>query len=258
MISINGRPLEVTHFPDGTSQIWKLDEWLLKETNYMLVEWKFDHEGEFMQLVQLKYLLEDYDIKASLKLPYLPYGRQDKNISNDKTFGLIPFAQLINFLDFQDVIIVDPHSEVALQLINDSRAFYPVKELEEISSKLEAHVFCYPDKGAVQKYTYIYDHAYVYADKVREQSTGKILSIVVHGDVRDKIVLIVDDICDFGGTFIKLTEKLKEAGAKEVNLFITHGLFSGGTQVLFDAGINRVFTKNGEVSPDGRKTKMQF
>ncbi len=49
MISIKSEPINVTMFPDKTSQVWKLP----KDTTKMLhalVEWRFEHEGEFMHL----------------------------------------------------------------------------------------------------------------------------------------------------------------------------------------------------------------
>ena len=60
-------------------------------------------------------------------------------------------------------------------------------------------------------------------------------------------VLVWDDLCDAGGTFILLAKELLTNGAKEVNLFVSHGLFTKGTQILFDAGIKRIFTKEREI-----------
>lgn len=248
MIKMNGLPLNVTKFSDNTSQVWKLDEWILNETNFVLIEWDFEHEGEFMHLVQLKYLLEDYAVAASLKLSYLPYGRQDKNISNNKTFALLPFCNLLNSLNFQDVIIVDPHSEIALDLIKNSRADYPTGFLSCVYDFQKIDLVCYPDKGALQKYTKIYDYPYIYGEKVRDQLTGNITSYNLVGDPKDKNILIVDDICDGGATFKILAEDLLAKGASKVVLFVTHGIFSKGVRTLFESGISKVFTKDSEIS----------
>jgi phosphoribosylpyrophosphate synthetase len=66
------------------------------------------------------------------------------------------------------------------------------------------------------------------------------------GDCKDKRVLIVDDICDGGKTFELLAKDLYNAGAEEVNLFVTHGLFSKGLIPLKLAGIKRIFTNKGQ------------
>jgi ribose-phosphate pyrophosphokinase len=51
--------------------------------------------------------------------------------------------------------------------------------------------------------------------------------------------LIVDDICDGGATFVALARKLREAGAIEVSLFVTHGIFSKGKDL---EGIDNIYT----------------
>jgi ribose-phosphate pyrophosphokinase len=255
MIYLNGSPVNTTLFPDNTSQVWRLPEVLLKETNWFHITWEFQHEGEFMQLAQLKSLIDSYGHSATLKLKYLPYGRQDKYVANNVTFALRTFAKLLNTLQFKNVIIHDPHSSVATELIHNSSAVYPVEEVMKIAFDLKVDLFCYPDNGAVVKYTgggdvqkEIYDYPCTYGEKVRDQLTGQITSYKLIGEVRNKNVLIVDDICDYGRTFILLAEKLKEAGAKEINLFVTHGLFSGGLKVIKDSGISRIFTAEGEAT----------
>lgn len=253
MIYLNGTPLNVTLFPDHTSQVWKIPEQF--KNDLVHIKWVFQHEGEFMHLAQLKTLMNSYGFDSILRLKYLPYGRQDKDVSNDTTFALRTFAALLNDLHFREVIIHDPHSNIALELIKKSRAIYPIEEVMKIAYDLETDLFCYPDHGAVVKYTggddvqkEIYDYPYVQGEKVRDQLTGNITSYRLIGDVRGKKVLIVDDICDGGMTFKLLTKDLLAAGATEVNLFVTHGIFSKRLRVLKDSGINRIFTQDGEAS----------
>lgn len=251
MILLNGNPVPTTVFPDNTPQVWKLNSKILTETNYAIVTWKYVHGGEFLELAQLKDLLDLHDITAALKLTYLPFGRQDKEVSNDATFGLHTFARLLNSLSFQEVIIEDPHSHVALDLIENSRAVYPTYQVMDVLEKNHIDLICYPDKGALAKYTEVYlETPYIYGEKVRDQLTGNITSYTLVGDPSGKNVLIVDDICDFGRTFIILAKDLFAAGAKEVHLFVTHGLFSGGLKVLKDAGIKSIYTKNGKKIED--------
>lgn len=254
MIYLNEVPINVTKFSDGTSQVWKLDESTVKTHN--IVRWTFAGEDEFMHLVQLKDLLHSLGLnKVSLYLDYLPYGRQDKEISNDATFALRTFNKYLNFMEWEEIVIVDPHSDVTQNYVRFVRAIYPVERVMQVAFDLKADLFCYPDAGAVKKYTgggdvqkEIYDYPYIYGEKVRDQSTGNILSYKLTGNVEGKNILIVDDICDFGNTFILLAKKLIDGGAKEVNLFVTHGLFSGGLKRIVESGINRIFTKNGEVT----------
>jgi ribose-phosphate pyrophosphokinase len=244
MIKINGRPLPTTMFPDNTSQVWHLPADILTATAD--VEWKFSHEGEFLQLVQMKDLLDLHGVPASLVLSYLPYGRQDKETGNDETFALRSFARLLNGLRFTSVTIHDPHSAVALELIDRSVAVYPKETLYRVFAEV-GDLVCYPDHGAYIKYSPLYDLPFISGEKVRCSATGKITSYAVIGNPAGKRVLVVDDICDGGATFQILARSLLARQATAVHLFVSHGLFSAGTRVLFDSGIGRIFTPTGEV-----------
>lgn len=264
MIYLNGQPLNVTVFPDKTSQVWKLNPSFLNDSFRQHIEWVFENEGEIVQLAQLVDLLEKrqdkkFPIMRILELPYLPYGRQDKNVSNDATFALHSFAHMVNQLHFAKVIIHDPHSEVALQLIHNSEAVYPIAALNFVIAEVKADTLCYPDKGAKSKYTSVYGEIklrVVYGEKVRDQSSGKIISYDLYqafdswDDVKNKNVLIVDDICDGGATFTILAKDLLAKGAKSVALFVTHGIFSRGLKPLFESGIQRIYTQDGEASEE--------
>lgn len=247
MIYLNDVPVTPTIFHDKTSQVWKLPENLLQNHKFN-IRWVFEHEGEFVHLAQLADLLEQYENceYCTLELPYLPYARQDKFRNNNETFALRTFAFLINQLWFDEVKIHDPHSILAIDLIRNSKAIYPTRDVTRYFEGMNCDIVCYPDKGALTKYSEIYDFPFIYGNKNRVQSTGRILNYEVVGDASGKRVLIVDDICDGGATFIFLAKALLEQGAKEVSLFVTHGIFSQGVQVLKDAGIAHVFTPSGE------------
>lgn len=250
MIKLNGFEIKPTMFPDKTSQVWKIPPEYY-EMNCYSIEWGFESEAELIYLAQLSLLLQSIpgwdDAFVDLTILYLPYGRQDKAVSNNNTFALHAFAKILNSLNFKQVTIIDPHSQVALDIIENSEAIYPIDIVKNIFDDLESDVLAYPDKGAVSKYKNIYKQDYVYGEKVRDQSSGLILSYELVGEVKDKSILICDDIADGGATFVFLAEALLKAGAKEVNLFVTHGIFSRGLRLLHEVGIKRIFTKDGEV-----------
>lgn len=257
MIYLNGTPVNTTVFPDNTSQVWKLPQEILENKEISRVKWQFSHEGEFMQLAQLKDLLDNNAVPATLELSYLPYGRQDKGINNTATFALHTFSRLLNSLNFLAVFCHDPHSDFGKLAIKNFRPIYPTDQVLSVMSENSIDILCYPDKGAVTKYTEIFKCVpFVYGNKIRDQLTGNILSYELVGDVKDKNVLIVDDICDGGMTFKLLAKELLAASAKSVVLFVSHGIFSKGTRTLLESGISRVFTPDGEMGP--RETSIQF
>lgn len=243
MIKLNGHIITPTIFPDKTSQVWKIDN-----SHFVLdrnvITWEFEHEGEFMQVAQLKTLLDvRCDFKTVLRLPYLPYARQDKAVLNDCTFAFYPFAHLLNSLRFDKVLIFDPHNvREATRMINNAEVTMP--DIKAIVKKAKAEPV-YPDAGAAVRYDA--PTKALRCEKVREPLTGAITGIKVLGKVKRTSYIIIDDICDGGRTFIEVAHKLYQAGAEEVHLYISHGIFSKGLDVLREAGIKRIFTRNGEV-----------
>lgn len=250
MILLNGKPLPVTHFPDNTSQVWKLPEETFTAKTAEIV-WKYSNEAEIMHLAQLQHLLikRNPDLRINLDIKYLPYGRQDKEVTNESTFALQTFLEIFRNFGFDSIRVRDPHNWDAVRFRCKTEAYYPMGEVYAAIDAVNADILCYPDKGAVSKYSKIYEyHDYLYGEKVRDQLTGNITGYTLVGDPAGKNVLIVDDICDGGATFKILTKDLLANGAKSVALFVTHGIFSKGVRTLIESGIARVFTADGEVT----------
>lgn len=246
MIKLNGTKIEPTMFPDRTSQVWQLPDKLFQFSS-PIIDWNFDIEAELITLAQLKDLLDSKGLPCDLRISYLPYGRQDKDISNNSTFALHTFAKILNLLNFRHISILDPHSIKALELINNSEALYPTSDVLYLSKLFLTDVLVYPDKGASSKYSKMYDLPAVYGEKIRNSLSGRIEKYSLHGDVMNKSVLVVDDICDGGATFLLLANSLQEAGAKSIQMYVSHGIFSKGVEILHAAGINRIFCSRGEV-----------
>ena len=111
-----------------------------------------------------------------------------------------------------------------------------MKENNVISGELKELVIVSPDAGGVdrarafaQKLGSIYPIAFI---EKRRVTPGEVKEMRLVGDVKDKNVLIVDDIIDSGGTQCKAYDLLKEKGAKEIYAYGTHGLFTEGHEKL--------------------------
>lgn len=245
MIKLNDHQVRATIFPDGTSQVWKVSAPIERHNRIL---WQFESEAEFMHLAQLQHLITAGLNTAELHLPYLPYGRQDKPVSNNSSFALRTFAHLLNSLHFTRVTAFDPHNANALH--ETLRGFTSIRPTREIAHALDLYkpdVVVYPDAGARERYADIIPSAYPSraAEKMRDQATGEILCLRAGGEVKGQRALIVDDICDGGATFIALAACMSDAA--DIGLYVSHGLFTKGTQVLRDAGIRRIFTQDGEI-----------
>src|SRR5437016_2062705 len=117
MIKVNKWLLKSTVFPDGTSQVWNLQPEIL-QANVINITWNFEQEREILDLMSLSMLIPS--AYKNLHIPYLPYARQDKDISNDSTFNLHFICKLINHLSCDKVTAVDVHNpKLAAKLIDN-------------------------------------------------------------------------------------------------------------------------------------------
>lgn len=253
MISLNEVKVVPTIFPDGTSQVWKLPSGLLEaiyKNNGATITWEFESEAELIHVAQLRTLLATYVPKVQLKLPYLPYARQDKRVDNDSTFALKTFAILLNTMGFDSVTVLDAHNPERAEAIHNLVNVSAEPFIQDALGWCCPQAVLFPDFGALMRYKKIpaKNNLYaVYATKDRNQSTGVITGIKLEGAIHGKRLLIIDDLCDGGGTFKLVAAKALEAGATEVHLYVTHGLFTKGIQTLRDSGIKRIFTYKGEI-----------
>lgn len=251
-IKLNGNLIVPTIFSDKTSQVWKVEN---VDNFSNSITWDFENESEFMHLAQLVQLIRQVNSVSyiSLHVPYLPYARQDKEVSNESTFALKTFASLLNNLGIDRVTAEDVHSNIANELIVNFESISPLANIQAALLDLgypekEIHIV-YPDKGASDRYTSLLDNFNdsIVGHKVRDQLTGYITEYNIEGNPEGKDILIVDDICDGGMTFKLMTKELYDQGANSVNLYVSHGIFSKGIETLRESGIKRIFTKDGEV-----------
>lgn len=204
-------------------------------------------DGEFLPLALLVDSIRK-QIKSpaiNLSIPYLPYARQDRVMNSGESLAVKVFCDLINSLKLDSVTVCDCHSDVGLALLENCKndSSLPI-DLFDLSNKPNALVA--PDAGALKKtfkYAQTLDiNEVIRADKTRNVKTGDITGSMYFGDVKDKSLLIIDDICDGGRTFIELAKVLRQGGAKYIHLHVTHGIFSKGKEVLLEE-IDKVTAK---------------
>lgn len=250
MIKINNEIVNIGNFPDGTMLIKQS----IPEEEKITLSWFYENDKEMIALIYLAKHLNAHGCRnIHLYMPYIPNARQDRVKSSEDVFTLRYFASVINSLEFKSVTVLDPHSSVSEALIDNIIIEKPQKLIEDTIALIEKEEgeipsMFYPDEGAGKRYSGMIPLPYAFGIKKRDWKTGKILGLDVAGDtdnIRDKNILIVDDICSKGGTFYFSAEKLKELGAKNIYLHVTHcenTVFEG--ELLKNDLIKRIFTTN--------------
>lgn len=179
-----------------------------------------------------------------LFLPYMPAARQDRVMITGESLSVKVYADLINGLNLDSVTIFDPHSEVAPALLNNCKVISNHKFIEKVIADINTDVILIsPDGGALKKIYKVSEFLgglpVIECSKKRNVKNGQLEGFKVYeDDLKGKDCLIVDDICDGGGTFIGLAEELKKKNAGNLYLAVSHGIFNKGVEVL-----NQYFTK---------------
>lgn len=191
----------------------------------------------------------------SLVLPYFPAARQDRVMTPGESLSCKVYADLINGLGLEEVIIFDPHSDVVPALLDrctvvPNHAFVSavVKRLATLPLLIS------PDGGALKKIHGLAKHLggmpVLECGKSRDVRTGGLSGFTVPlDDLNGRPCLIVDDICDGGGTFLGLADELRKRNAGPLHLAISHGIFSKGTEMLRQK-FDRLFTTDSIRSMD--------
>jgi ribose-phosphate pyrophosphokinase len=193
--------------------------------------------------------------KLILNLPYLPYARGDRKFVPGNPHPLdVFFGCIEQFMGKVEIHLTDPHSDFYKEY-QDYFSFVVKPQWDrfiEVAGKdiKSGDVLIAPDKGALSKIYLLQDALklrkidveVVEAGKKRDITTGRIIETTLPEsvDLVGKRCFIVDDLLDAGGTFIPLAEKLKEIGATEVSLYITHGIFAKGLG-LFKGILDRIY-----------------
>ena len=228
MIKLNQEKINIGYFPDGTLLLKQSVPVDFPEERSATIQWLFENNEELVILIYLVKHLKSHEItKIHLNLPYIPNARQDRVKGDEDVFTLKYFAETINDLSFASVTVLDPHSYVAEALIDRIIVQSPKPLVEKVIGSLDSTCLTmfYPDEGAMKRYSNMFELPYAFGIKKRDWKTGKIQGLTVSGMtemIKDKDILIVDDICSRGGTFYHSAKCLKELGAKNIYLYVTH------------------------------------
>src|SRR6186713_111548 len=211
------------------------------------VEFKESIRGKFVFLIQSTFspsdnlmellLMIDAAKRASAYkviavIPYYGFARQDRKDKPRVAIGSKLVANMIVAAGADRVITMDLHApqiqgyfDIPVDHLDSSAIFIPYIE----NLKLENLTFAAPDVGSANRIREIasyFECEMVICDKHRKRA-NEISSMVVIGDVTDRDVVLIDDICDTGGTLAKSAALLMEKGAKSVRALITHPVLSG-------------------------------
>lgn len=254
MILINNKTYEPKFFGDGTLKMLTMDDYNIPEDGNVLLEWRFDNIGEYMIIMYLvNYIRDTKRSRVELELPYVPDARMDRVKHPEKEGHTLKYlCDFLNSLNLRKITVTDPHSPVTMSLLKRAKERNIQSYIEEVLRTVNVDVFLFPDKGARDRYAYLDMRPAEYGEKTRNWETGRIdgfqiinFSLMNCGKeiFANKKVLIIDDICAYGGTFHHATNAAHDAGAEEIYLFVTHcenDILKG--DLINNPHLSRIFT----------------
>lgn len=177
-----------------------------------------------------------------LVLPYLPGARQDRqNLNGGDVLLTADFVGIMLAAeDYDSVTILDPHSPSSTLCLRQTyKDKLKVVGVDKAVSQIEGRNYVgviAPDKGSKERAELAGNALGVpvfYGSKVRDTSSGKLtgFSLEALDNKPNDRYLVVDDICDGGGTFLGLADEIDKQGSI-ADLYVSHGIFSQGTRYL--------------------------
>jgi ribose-phosphate pyrophosphokinase len=170
--------------------------------------------------------------KVVAVIPYYGFARQDRKDKPRVAIGSKLVANMLEAAGADRIITMDLHApqiqgyfDIPVDHLESSSIFIPYID----SLKLENLTFAAPDVGSANRIREIasfFNAEMVICDKHRKRA-NEIASMVVIGDVTNRDVVLIDDICDTGGTLAKSAGLLMEKGARSVRALCTHPVLSG-------------------------------
>ncbi len=189
-----------------------------------------DNLMELLLMIDAAKRASAYKIVAVI--PYFGYARQDRKDKPRVAIGSRLVSNLLEAAGANRVITMDLHApqiqaffEVPVDHLDSSAIFIPYIE----SLKLKNLCFAAPDVGStnrVREIASFFNAPMVICDKHRKRA-NEISSMVVIGDVEGRDMVLIDDICDTGGTLSKSAALLLEKGATSIRAVCTHPVLSG-------------------------------
>ena len=206
--------------------------------------------------------------RVTAVIPLFPYARQDKKDKSRAPISAKLVANMLSKAGADHIITMDLHAcqiQGFFDIPVDNLYAEPavLKWIKENVVEWKNSVIVSPDAGGAKRMTSIADRLNVEFALIHKErkKANEVDRMVLVGDVKDRVAILVDDMADTCGTICHAVDKLLIAGATKVFAILTHGIFSGPAlarikQSAFEAVIVTNTTPQEENMQQTNKIKM--
>lgn len=243
----------IDHYPDGQIQLVLED--LDDNKFHLVILTRICNSDDLFILMQLSDIVNRRGLSCTLYVTYLLAARTDRLFSWNTSFTLKIVMDVLKSFN-SEIMILDPHSDVANRLSGNK--VYEISFVNmlinytDIFDDSDNIVIVAPDEGAKDRLEHIvtssiFRNPIVYCSKTRDEN-GKVTEVKVKSESPIQVskktrLVIIDDLCDGGGTFMAIAPELKKYEAKEVDLVITHSIQLDGLKKVSSV-YDKVITSN--------------
>jgi len=241
---------ETKIFPDGESKVTlgkipKKSVILVVQSTYPPVD------TNLLQALSIISQVRKISSRTFAIIPYMGYARQDKQFLSGEVITMSVVAKMLQSAGAKKVIVVDIHSNTALNHFNiPTENISAVPELANYFKKLNLKnpLVVSPDVGGSsrsKKFASLLKTDFIVLKKHRDRKTGSVSIQTAKMDVQGKDLILVDDIISTGSSIIKAAQFLKKQKCKRVFVACTHGLLvEGAEKKIRKAGVSRIISTN--------------
>ncbi|HEY5604022.1 MAG TPA: ribose-phosphate diphosphokinase [Gammaproteobacteria bacterium] len=255
LLKIEYADAELHHFPDGESKI-RLP---VDIPSTVVICRSLDSPNN--KLIELFFTVKELRQKGCehiiLAAPYLCYMRQDKEFQPGEAVSQRWVGRLLASL-FDEVITVDPHLHRVKKLddIIKTKRVVSLSAASLIGNQIALRVadplIIGPDEESkqwVEQIAQLHQFNYLVGDKTR-MGDREVNVVLPPSDVKDRSVVLVDDMASTGNTLINTARQLKNLGVNNIYCAITHALFVGESyQELLATGVKEVWSTDSVSHP---------
>ena len=241
--------MNIQHFADGEFEV-SFEE-SIRGRDVYLVQSTFANSDNLMELL----LMIDAARRASARtviavMPYFGWARQDRKDKPRVSIAAKLVANLLSVAGVDRLITMDLHADqiqgffdVPVDHLYASNVFIPYIQ----NLNLPDLVIATPDVGGAKRsnsYAKYLNVPLVLCHKQRAQA-NVVEKMTVIGDVKDKNVILIDDMVDTAGTITKAADLMMENGAKSVRALCSHAVMSDpATQRVLDSSLTEIIFTN--------------
>lgn len=246
---------EIGKFANGEKRVFVADEALVRGQQVCLLQsFSAPVDEMIIETLLLVDALERLGAReVSLIVPWMGYSLQDKVFRPGEAIAAKVVADLLSHSFISRIFLLELHNTSIPGFF--AKPTYHLSTSDLFENYLRANldlsntVIVSPDFGGLKRARYFakrLDLPLLNIDKSRDLQSGVVTAHAIHGGfVRDKIVVLYDDVIVTGGTVAETSELLKTEGAKEIHFLATHGIFcNDGLAKISTSPLDRVVVSN--------------